>query len=107
MTRIRFTPQALAALTEIAQWTYARFGAAQAERYRTDLIEGCNSLVAPSAIERHCKGLLPSATDDISYVRAGMHFVVFRRRENEVAILDLLHVRSDLAARLEALATEP
>ncbi|MCC5980144.1 MAG: type II toxin-antitoxin system RelE/ParE family toxin [Oceanicaulis sp.] len=100
MTRIRFTPHAVATLNEIAQWTYTHFGAAQAERYRVDLIQGCDRLENPSPSERSCAGLVSSASGELFYVRAGMHFIVFRRREGEVAILDFLHVRSDLASRL-------
>lgn len=104
MTSVRFTRRAAAALADIADWTYGRFGPAQAESYRDELIAACRALVRASPTERRVEGFKIGNGDDVRYVRAAMHFIVFRRRESEVAILDLLHVRSDLASRLEQLS---
>jgi plasmid stabilization system protein ParE len=104
---VRLTRRAADTLSEIADWTFANFGAGQAEIYRIELIETCQGLITPSPTERRIHGFGAAPAGEVFYVRTAMHFIIFRRTGQEVAILDFLHVRSDLAARLEALAKEP
>ncbi|KPP83263.1 MAG: type II toxin-antitoxin system toxin component ParE1 [Oceanicaulis sp. HLUCCA04] len=106
MTTVRLTRRAAATLADIADWTFSRFGPQQAEIYRAELITTCQGLITPSPIERCVDGFGPAASGPVLYVRASMHFIVFRRMRPDVEILDFLHVRSDLAARLEALGKE-
>ncbi|MGP1276371.1 MAG: type II toxin-antitoxin system RelE/ParE family toxin [Caulobacterales bacterium] len=100
---VRFTLRAGSALIDIADWTYSRFGPEQADAYRLELIAVCQSLLSVSPLERSVKDLIGSGSNEIRYRRASMHFIIFRRTGSAVDILDFLHVRSDLAARLRAL----
>lgn len=107
MTPVRLTRSAAATLADIADWTFDRFGPEQAEAYRAGLIAAWQGLTRPSPTQRRVHGFEAASGDGVPYVRAAAHFIVFRRTPEDVAILDFLNVRSDLAARLEALAKEP
>ncbi|GGB68706.1 type II toxin-antitoxin system RelE/ParE family toxin [Glycocaulis alkaliphilus] len=103
---VRFTSRAVAALVDIADWTFDRFGPEQVQAYRLELLDACQSLPAPSPLDRRLHGLRMRGEGEVVCRRASMHFIVFRRTGRDVEILDFLHVRSDLAARLKALETE-
>jgi plasmid stabilization system protein ParE len=102
--RWRLTPQAQESLVEIALWTIDRFGAAQAEHYRTELLERCDAIAEGRAAARDCS-VLTGADRDIGlrFARAGEHFAVFLDDPDEMVIIDFLHARTDLPARIAGL----
>ncbi|UOA29337.1 type II toxin-antitoxin system RelE/ParE family toxin [Pseudosulfitobacter sp. DSM 107133] len=98
----RLTRRAEASLTEIARWTIEKFGLRQAELYEAELLLRCEGILSGQAHSRSCAVLVDEA-DDLRFVRAGEHFLVFLDQPDEVIIVDMLHSRSDLPRHLAAL----
>jgi toxin ParE1/3/4 len=97
----RLTRAAEASLIEIASWTIETFGARQAAAYEEDLIAACRDIAAGTAMSQDCRRLIdPGLPEDLRFVRAGQHFVVFIEDSRQVIIIDFLHSRSDLPRRL-------
>ena len=55
------------------------------------------------AASRSC-AVLVSGAEDLRFVRAGEHFLVFLDRPDEVIVVDILHSRSDLPRHVAALS---
>jgi len=98
----RLTRRAEASLTKIARWTIENFGLRQAELYEAELLNRCKEILNGQAHIRSCAILVDDA-DDLRFVRAGEHFLVFLDQPDEVVIVDILHSRSDLPRHLAAL----
>ncbi len=98
----RLTRRAEASLTDIATWTIENFGLRQAERYEAELLNRCEAILSGQAHSRSCAVLVDEA-DDLRFVRAGEHFLVFLDQPDEVVIVDVLHSRSDLPRHVAAL----
>ncbi len=98
----RLTRRAEDSLVEIARWTIETFGPRQAEIYESELLDRCEAIVKGQAHSRSCAILVDEA-EDLRYLRAGEHFVVFLDRPEEVIIVDILHSRSDLPRHIAAL----
>jgi toxin ParE1/3/4 len=99
----RLTRRAEASLVEIARWTIKTFGPRQAELYEAELLERCEAILNGQAHSRSCAILVEDA-EDLRFVRAGEHFLVFLDRPHEVIVVDILHSRSDLPRHIAALA---
>ena len=99
---LRLTRRAEASLVEIAKWTIEIFGLKQAELYETELLGRCEAILNGQAHSRSCAILVDDA-EDLRFVRAGGHFLVFLDRPDEVIIVDILHSRSDLPRHVAAL----
>jgi plasmid stabilization system protein ParE len=100
----RLTRQAEASLVEIAGWTLETFGPRQAAAYEEDLITRCVAIAAGTAMSQDCRRLIdPDLPEELRFVRAGQHFVIFVEDAEQVIIVDFLHARSDLPRRLTAL----
>jgi len=98
------TRQAEAALKDIAVWTVETFGRRQADAYAEDLIEKCQALADGAAPSKDCRRLVdPALSENLRYARSGQHYVVFIAGTDRMIIVDFLHVRMDLPARLAAL----
>ena len=101
----RLTRQAEASLADIALWTIKTFGARQAEAYEEDLIARCRAIANGTAQSQSCRHIIdPDLPEDLRFARAGQHFIVFIESANAVVIVDFLHGRSDLPARLARLS---
>ena len=100
----RLTPRARKSLVDIALWTIDTFGPAQADLYEIELLERCAAIASGRAPHRDC-AILADEDEEISlrFTRAGEHFVVFLDDPEDIAIVDFLHSRSDLPARVAAL----
>lgn len=95
------TRQAETSLAEIAAWTVDAFGNRQADAYAEDLIETCQALADGRAPSVDCRRLV--ATDlpeDLRYALMGQHYIVFLVGQDRMVVVDFLHVRMDLPARL-------
>lgn len=100
----RLTRTAEASLTGIADWTFSVFGPRQAAAYESDLISHCTQIAAGKAVSRDCRQLVDAAlAENLRYVRAGQHFVIFIEDAEQVVIVDFLHARSDLPGKLACL----
>ncbi|WP_353346487.1 type II toxin-antitoxin system RelE/ParE family toxin [Litorivita sp. NS0012-18] len=105
---VRLSRRAEASLTEIARWTVETFGLSQAGLCEAELHNRCESTLNGQAHSRSCAGLVDDV-EDLRFIRAGEHFLVFLDRSDEVNIVDILHSRSDLprhVASLSALKSE-
>tara|TARA_R110002012_G_scaffold171132_2_gene335814 strand:- start:40 stop:375 length:336 start_codon:yes stop_codon:yes gene_type:complete len=98
----RLTRRAEASLTEIASWTIENFGLRQADHYEAELLNRCEAILSGQAHSRSCAVLVDEA-DDLRFVRAGEHFLVFLDQPDEVVIVDVLHSRCDLPRHVAAL----
>ncbi len=101
---LRLTRRTEASLVEIARWTIANFGLRQAELCESELLNRCDAILNGQAHSRSCAVLVDGA-DELRFVRAGEHFLVFLDRPDEVVIVDILHSRSDLPRHVAALNT--
>ena len=103
----RLTRRADAALLDIARWTLDTFGPRQAAACEDDLIARFEAIAAGSAPNRSCRALVgPSVDADLRVARSGQHFIVFVENADEVIIVDLVHARSDLPAKLARLGDQ-
>ncbi len=98
----RLTRRAEASLMEIASWTIKNFGLRQAEIYEAELLNRCEGILSGQAHSRSCAVLVDEA-NDLKFVRAGEHFLVFLDQPDEVVIVDVVHSRSDLPRHVAAL----
>jgi toxin ParE1/3/4 len=98
----RLTRRAEASLTEIARGTIETFGLRQAELYEAELLNRCESILNGQAHSRSCATLVDDV-EDLRFIRAGEHFLVFLDRSEEVIIVDILHSRSDLPRHVTSL----
>ena len=98
----RLTRRAEASLVEIARWTIETFGQRQAEFYEVELLSRCEAILTCQVHSRSCAVFVDDA-EDLRFVRAGEHFLVFLDRADEVIIVDILHSRSDLPRHVAAL----
>ena len=103
---VRFTRAAEASLGEIADWTLETFGVAQALRYEAELLARCAAIAEGTAHSRDCSALAPKGRG-LRYVWASEHFLVYAERADDIVIVEVLHSRSDLLARLAKLAGGP
>jgi toxin ParE1/3/4 len=103
----RLTRRADAALLDIARWTVDTFGPRQAAAYEDDLIARFEAIAAGSVPSRSSRALAgPSVDATLLFARSGQHFIVFLENADEVIIVDLVHARSDLPAKLARLGDQ-
>lgn len=101
MTRpVRLSAKASARLDAILDWSADRFGLRQTERYRAQFMATFDRLGDGTVPSRSVRDVLvPQAPEDLRFVKAGSHFVLFRERAGVVEITDLLHEAMDLVGR--------
>ena len=99
---LRLTRRAEASLVDIAMWTSETFGLAQADLYEAVLLDRCQAILNGQAHSRSCAVLADDA-EDLRFIRAGEHFLVFLDRPDEIIIVDILHSRSNLPRLVTAL----
>ena len=101
----RLTRQAEASLAGIATWTLETFGSRQAEAYEEDLLARCIAIADGTAPSQSCRQIIdPDLPEDLRLTRSGQHFIVFIENPETIIIVDFLHGRSNLAARLARLS---
>ncbi len=104
---LRLTRQAQESLVDIASWTAETFGQCQARAYEEALIVRCRGIADGTVPSRSCRNLLdPGAHENLRFARCGEHFAIFLEDDRTVSVLDFLHARSDLPARLARLPEE-
>jgi plasmid stabilization system protein ParE len=103
----RLTRQAEASLLDIALWTLETFGPRQAQAYEEDLIARCSGIASGSVPSQSCRAIIdPALKEDLRFARSGQHFIVFIEDDTRVIIVDFLHGRSNLPAKLVSLAKQ-
>ncbi|UOA33575.1 hypothetical protein DSM110093_03404 (plasmid) [Sulfitobacter sp. DSM 110093] len=91
----RLTRRAEASLTEMARSTIETFGRREAELYEAGLLNGCERILNGQAHSRSC-AVLVDDVEDLRFMRAGEHFLVFLDRSDEVIIVGTFQSPSDL-----------
>jgi len=100
----RLTRQAEASLLDIALWTIETFGPRQAQAYEEDLIARCSGIASGNVASQSCRVIIdPDLKEDLRFARSGQHFIVFVEEDASLIIVDFLHSRSDLPAKLASL----
>ena len=100
----RLTRQAEASLVDIDRWTFETFGPRQAAAYEEDLVARCGQIADGTAPRQSCRRVIdPALPEELHFARAGQHLVVFVELPDSIVIVDFLHGRSDLPARLARL----
>ncbi|TCT12328.1 plasmid stabilization system protein ParE [Tepidamorphus gemmatus] len=100
----RLTRAAKASLLDIALWTIETFGPRQAEAYEADLIDRCAAIARGEAPWQSCAKVIdPRLPEDLRFTRSGEHLIVFLDEPDRVIVIDFLHGRRDLPARLTEL----
>jgi len=103
----RLTRQAEASLIEIALWTIETFGPRQAQAYEEDLITRCSGIASGSVTSQSCRAIIgPDLKEDLRFARSGQHFIVFVEDDTSVIIVDFLHSRCNLPAKLASIANQ-
>jgi len=97
----RLPRQAEAVLTDIAKWMPHTFGPGQANLYADSLIQRCTAITSGERASRAGRAVIDLALpEDLRLVRSGQHLIVFVEDTDHVVIVDFLHIRSDLPARI-------
>ena len=91
MAKVRLTRRAAADLAEIAAYTIAQFGIAQARRHRDAFEQEFSGLLARPRRGRPVDWLAPG----LRRVRVGSHAVFYRPDERGILIVRILHARMD------------
>lgn len=99
--QIEISDQAFASLVAIAEWTFETFGAAQAQRYRKQLLDRCHAIAAGLVVHRSCRlAFADHLRDDLRFAICGSHYVVFTESAQDIRIVDFLHQSADISRRL-------
>jgi toxin ParE1/3/4 len=100
----RLSPQAERSMADIGAWTVGRFGDEQAERYLEKLISRCVALSEDRLPHRSCRDhFAPDLRDDLRFISAGRHFVIFVEAPAELRILDFIHQSANVGGWLKEL----
>ena len=100
----RLTRQAEASLLDIALWTIETFGPRQAQAYEEDLIARCSGIATGNVPSQSCRAIIDTdLKEDLRFTRSGQHFIVFIEDSDGIIIVDFLHGRSNLPAKLASL----
>ena len=97
--RVNVTKAADADIEEIDRWTEQRFGSAQAQAYATAMADAINALAAGSDVRgARARTDIQSGLYTLHlarFRRRARHFVVFRIRDADHRMLDVLRVLHD------------
>ncbi len=99
MRQLRLTPQARADLAEIRNYTRQTWGNEQARTYLEQLGRHLDGIASDDVRPRSAGELAPGYL----FSRSASHFVFFTLSDHVCRVVRILHVRSDVARRLEAL----
>lgn len=95
MSRVTFSPAAIADIDSIWDYTAEIWGVDQADRYTDDIQSACEALAA---------GLKQGRTVDVrdGYLKyaVGKHFVFFNMAGDGIAVIRVLHQQMDVERHL-------
>jgi plasmid stabilization system protein ParE len=106
LSEFSLTPRAVARLAGIFEWTIGRFGLPRAEAYRRDLLRRCTALASGSPpYGRPCGALLGEQANpaDLYCYREGGHYIIYRKVEGRLIVIDFVHGARDLEGLLNDL----
>ncbi len=106
MSGFSLTSQAVGRLAGIFEWTIGRFGLPRAEAYRSDLLRRCTALASGSPPHgRPCEALVGEQTNPagLYFYREGGHYIIYRKTEGRLIVIDFVHGARDLEGLLKDL----
>ena len=86
MSRVTFSPAAIADIDGIWDYTAETWGADQADRYTDDIRDACNDLAVGKK-----QGRTADVRDGYLKYSVGKHFVFFVRTGDGIAVIRVLH----------------
>ena len=95
MSRVTFSPAAIADIDGIWDYTAETWGVDQADRYTDDIRDACNDLAAGLK-----QGRAVSVRDGYLKYAVGKHFVFFVQAGDGIAVIRVLHQRMDTELHL-------
>lgn len=95
MSRVAFSPAAIADLNEIWDYTAGQWGPDQADRYTDDIRDSCDSLARG---ETHGRGV--NLRDGYLKYAVGRHFVFFCMDGAGIVVVRILHQSMDVDRHL-------
>ncbi len=100
MSRYRLSARAETSLADIFRYSIDMFGEEQADQYRRTLLARLASLANNEPPHgRPCSAIVAEGdAEDLHYIKAGGHYVVYLRRDDELLIADFVHERRNLPA---------
>lgn len=97
MRQLRFRPRAIADIEGIWDYTAARWGVAQADRYVLNLRHACIAIARNELPGEDASHIRPGYRKQLS----GRHVIFYRETEGgEVEVVRVLHQRMDVAGHL-------
>ena len=109
MKKWRLTKQAEKSLLDIALWTVENFGKTQAFVYRDALIKCINRLASDKPPHgKACSQLIYKNNEfnNLFFYLEGKHYIVYRKFEHRIDILEFFHERCNLPFHIEKLNNE-
>lgn len=90
MSRVTFSPAAIADIDGIWDYTAETWGVDQADRYTDDIQDACNDLAAGKK-----QGRTADVRDGYLKYSVGKHFIFFVRTGDGIAVIRVLHQQMD------------
>ena len=90
MSRVTFSPAAIADIDGIWDYTAETWGADQADRYTDDIRDACNDLAVGKK-----QGRTADVRDGYLKYSVGKHFVFFVRTGDGIAVIRVLHQQTN------------
>lgn len=95
MSRVTFSPAAIADIDGIWDYTAETWGVDQADRYTDDIRDACEELAVDSK-----KGRAVDVRDGYLKYAVGKHFVFFVMAGDGIAVIRVLHQQMDAGLHL-------
>jgi toxin ParE1/3/4 len=95
MSRVTFSPAAIADIGGIWDYTAETWGVDQADRYTDDIRDTCNDLAAGTK-----QGRTVDVSDGYRKYAVGKHFVFFVETGDGIAVIRVLHQQMDAGLHL-------
>ena len=95
MSRVTFSPAAIADIDGIWDYTAEPWGVDQADRYTDDIRDACNDLAAGKK-----QGRTADVRDRYLKYAVGRHFVFFRRSDGITDVIRVLHQSMEVGLHL-------
>jgi len=101
MKAFRLSFRAERSLDEIAQYSRRTFGASRGKTYVQTLLDRCRDVAEGRVPHQSCRNHFAADLDqDLRFIRAGQHYVIFVEGLAEIAIIDFIHQSADIGGRL-------
>ena len=97
MAKYKLTNKAVDDLTQIWNYTTDRWSENQADKYYQMLLDNFNDVANNPDLGKNYNGVIESLLG----FRAGQHIIFYRKIDDEIEIIRILHERMDLKSRIK------